>query len=435
MAAKKKDNKEEKEQIPKEFKALTAAEKKKAIAQKCAAINKSFKKTVIATADKVANPFFLRHPTGIMDLDIDLAGGFPPGVSMVSGPDGVGKSHLVYRTMAMHQRIYGERAAIALAAVESPIDHFFLRKLGLVIAVPDEAIEERNAWRKQHGLAQYTKDEVKELKRQIGTFLDITGADMEDTLMTVQSLLEEDKFRHPDNQFGIIAVDSLNAMIPKAWAAVELDDEQRRGAHAIAIQRFFAQTYPIWTSLDRPPLFTSLLFTQQVRANAAKGSAPKHIAQYLPDSAPAMGSYAARHGKLVDILLYTGGKLKEKLSDEERKGRTAKSETTQKVLGWEITKGKAGTHEGITGEVVFDFDQEDYIDLQRTILVSGMRHGVFQEKEGKFTFVNPDTGIDSEIIKNVPVDVLLKKLKEEPEFEIEIRRSVLQAAGVQCRYI
>jgi RecA/RadA recombinase len=435
MAAKKKEEKNEKEAAPKVFTPLTPAQKKALITQKVAAINKSFKKTVVATADKVQNGFFLRHPTGIMDLDIDLAGGFPPGVSMISGADGVGKSHLVYRTMAMHQRIYGERSAIALAAVESPIDHFFMRKLGVIIAVPDSAIEERNDWRRQHGLPAFTKDEVKELKRQVGTFLDISGADMEDTLMIIQSLLEDDKFRHPDNQFGIIAVDSLNALIPKAWAQVDLDEEQRRGAHAIAIQRFFAQTYPVWTALDKPPLYTSLLFTQQVRANSAKGTAPKHIAQYLPDATPAMGSYAARHGKLIDIHLYTGGKVKEKLSEEERKGRTAKAEITQKVLGWEITKGKAGTHEGITGEVVFDFDQEDYIDLQRTILVSGMRHGVLQEKAGKFTFVDPATGLDSEKIKDVPADELLRQLKENPEFEIEMRLSVLRAAGVECRYI
>lgn len=435
MAAKKKDEKEERPPVPKEWTGLTAAAKKKLIAQKVAAINKSFKKTVIATADKVANPYFLRHPTGIMDLDIDLAGGLPPGVTMISGPDGVGKSHLLYRTMAMHQRIFGESAAIALAAVEAPIDHFFLRKLGVIIAVPDEAIDERHEWRKRQGLPGFTKDDIKELKRQIGTFLDITGADMEDTLMTIQNLLEDDRFRHPDNQFGIIGVDSLNAMIPKAWAAVDIDEEQRRGAQSIAIQRFFAQMYPIWTSLDRPPLFTSLIFTQQVRSNAAKATAPSHIAKFLPDFAPAMGSYAARHGKLVDILLYTGGKSKEKLSEEERKGRTAKAETSEKVLGWEITKGKAGTHEGITGEVVFDFGTEDYIDLQRTILQAGMVHGVLQEKAGTFTFIDPATGLDSETIKDIPADEFLNQIKADPKLEMDLRQSVLRAADIQCRYI
>lgn len=433
MSGKKKEA-DEKPAGPKEFTALSPADKKKAIAQKVAAINKSFKKTVVATADKVANPFFVRRPTGIMDMDVDLAGGFPPGVSMISGPDGVGKSHLLYRTMAMHQRIYGERAAIALAAVESPIDHFFMRKLGVIIAVPDEAIEERNAWRKRNGLAPFTKDEVKELKRQVGTFLDITGVNMEDTLMVVQDLLEDDRFRHPDNQFGIIAVDSLNALIPKAWAAVDIDEEKRRGAHAIAIQTFFAQTYPIWTALDRPPLFTSLLFTQQVRANPAKAKGGP-MAAFMPDAAPAMGSYAARHGKLIDIQLYTGGKMKEKLSDDERKGRTAKAETAQKVLGWEITKGKAGTHEGITGEVVFDFEMEDYIDLPRTVYVAGVRSGVFQERNGLITFVSPTTGQDSDIIKNVPAQDFIQQMREQPELEMEMRREILTANNVQCRYI
>lgn len=413
----------------------TAAEKKKLINQRVAAINKSFKKTVVATADKIHNPYFLRHPTGIMALDIDLAGGLPPGVSMISGPDGVGKSHLLYRTMAMHQRIYGEKAAIALAAVEHPIDHFFLRKLGVVVAVPDAAIEERNAWRKAHGLPPFTKEEIKELKRQVGTFLDITGATMEETLMTIQEFLEDDKLRDPDNQFGIIGVDSLNALIPKAWLAADIDEEQRRGAHAIAIGRFFAQTYPVWTSIDKPPLYTSLIFTQQVRANTSKANAAPHMQKYLPDATPGMGSYAARHGKLIDIQLYIGQKTKEKRSEEERKNATAKAETTQKVLGWEITKGKAGTHEGVTGEVLFDFESEDFIDLQRTILVSGMRCGVFAERNGLITYVNPDTGLDSEVIKNVPAQTFVQQMKDNPEFETEMRLSILRANDIQCRYL
>lgn len=412
----------------------TAVEKKKLLAQKLTAINKSFKKTVIATADKVKNPYFLRHPTGIMELDVDLAGGWPAGVSMISGPDGVGKSHLLYRTMAMHQRIYGEKAAIALAAVESPIDHFFMRQLGVIIAVPDEIIEERNDWRKQMGMPPFTKDEVKELKRQVGTFWDITGATMDQTLQAVIEIVSDKTMRETDNQFGIIGIDSINALIPSAWNDIDLDEDGRRAAHASLATRFFAQLYPLLTSLEGDPMYTSILFTQQVRANAAKASAMPHIAKFLPDYAPATGAYAAKHGKLIDLLLYTGAKKKEANEDNE-KNSIAKKETVQKTLGWEIIKGKAGTHEGKTGEVVFEFGTEGFIDLQRTVLVSGIRHGVFSEKNGLITFVDPITGADSEVIKNVPAQTLVQKMKDDPAFELEMRKSVLAANNIACRYL
>ena len=406
----------------------TAAEKKKLLAQKAAAINKSFKKTVIATADKVKNPYFLRHPTGIMELDVDLAGGFPPGVSYISGPDGAGKSHLLYRTMAMHQRLYGDKAAIALAAVEAPIDHFFMRKLGVIIAVPDEIIEEKNDWRKKHGLGAFTKDEVKELKRQVGTFWDITGATMEQTLMAVIETLSDKTLRETDNQFGIIGIDSVNALIPQALLETDLDEHGQRAAHASCLTRFYAQLYPLLTSLEGDPMYTSILFTQQVRSNPAKQTAQPHIAKFLPDYAPATGAYAAKHGKLIDVMIWPGQKKKEA---NEHGG---KKEIVQKTMGWELLKGKAGTHEGKTGEVLFDFETTDFIDLHRSVLVSGMRHGVFQEKNGMITFINPATGLESEVISNIPAEALVQKMRENVDFEVEMRLAVLAANKIECRY-
>lgn len=408
----------------------TPAEKKALIARKAAAINKHFKKTVLVTADKAKNPYFTRRPTGIMELDVDLAGGWPPGVSYISGPEGAGKSHLLYRTMAMHQRLYGDKSAIALAPVEAPIDHFFMRKLGVIIAVPDEAIEERNKWRKDMSLAPFTKEEIKELKRQTGTFWDISGDTMEETLDTVLDLLSDQELRQPDNQFGIIGIDSLNAMRPKAWSNIDLDDELRRAAHAMCVTKFFMQLYPLLTSLDGDPLYTSILFTQQVRANAAKAAALPHIAKYMPDFAPAAGSWAGKHGKQMDLMIWPG--QKEKAKKEE--GSSAKRELLQKMFSWELLKGKAGTHEGKTGEVPFDFDSEDFIDLQRSVLVSGMKHGVFKENGGLLTMVNRTTGKDSEVIKRVPLDVLVKQMRENIDLEYEIRREVLAANKIECRY-
>jgi RecA/RadA recombinase len=411
----------------------TPAEKKALLARKAAAINKSFGKTVVATADKVKNPYFVRRPTGIMELDIDMAGGFPPGVSFISGPDGSGKSHLLYRTMAMHQRLYGERSAIALAAVESPIDHLFMRKLGVIIAVPDDVIEEKNNWRKEMGLPPFTKDEIKDMKRQIGSFWDVTGATMEQTLMTVIDILGDKSLREADNQFGIVGIDSLNALIPQAWQATDLDENAQRAAHAACLTRFFAQYYPLSTALDGDQIYTSILFTQQVRSNPAKSTAPSHIAKFLPDYTT-IGAYAGKHGKLIDVMLTNGAKKK----DKREEGANAKAETNQKTLCWELTKGKAGTHEGKTGEVAFEFGTEDYIDLQRTVLVSGMKHGVLLEKNGLLSHmghVQKDSPVREDLrIKNMPADALIKRMKDDVAFEYMLRRDVLAANKIECRY-
>jgi len=409
----------------------TPSEKKAILAKKIAALNKAYGKTVVATADKVKNPYFTRRPTGIMELDIDMAGGFPPGVSFISGPDGSGKSHLLYRTMAMHQRFYGEQSAIALAAVEHPIDHFFLRKLGVIIAVPDESIEERNKYRKDLGLAPFTKDEIKELKRQVGTFWDITGATMEQTLMTIIDVLGDKTLRENDNQFGLIGVDSLNAMIPSAWLETDLDENAQRAAHASCFTRFWGQLYPLLTSLEGDQMYSTILFTQQVRSNPMKTTAPAHIAKYLPDYA-AIGAFAGKHGKLIDVMLTNGQKKK---AEGDAGG---KKETIQKTLCWELTKGKAGTHEGKTGEVPFEFGLDDYIDLQRTVMVSGMKHGVLLEKQGLLTHVGhtqKECPVKEDMrIKGMPADVLIKRMKEDVAFEYMLRRDVLAANKIQCRY-
>jgi hypothetical protein len=246
--------------------------------------------------------------------------------------------------------------------------------------------------------------------------------------MAVIEILGDKTLRESDNQFGIIGIDSLNALIPQAWQEADLDENAQRAAHASCFTRFWGQYYPLSTALDGDQIYTSILFTQQVRANPMKSSAPSHIAKYLPDFAT-IGAYAGKHGKLIDIMLTNGMKKKEANKEAEH----AKKETVEKTLCWEITKGKAGTHEGKTGEVPFEFGTDDYIDLQRTVLVSAMRHGVLKEHLGSLTYMGPHIKKGMEI-DNMPADFLIKRMKEDVDFEYYLRREVLSAKSIQCRY-
>ena len=98
---------------------------------------------------------------------------------------------------------------------------------------------------------------------------------------------------------------------------------------------------------------TTVIFMSQVRSNSKKAEAPAHIAKYLPDYV-AQGAWAAKDGRLIDVMLKPGQKEKEKLANEPMNLGQAieqKKRLTQvgKLVGYEITKGKAGIHEGING--------------------------------------------------------------------------------------
>lgn len=65
------------------------SERKKELRALINKINKEYDRPLISYANEVPNPYFMRYPTGCMQLDIDLGGGFPAGgMSTITGPDG-----------------------------------------------------------------------------------------------------------------------------------------------------------------------------------------------------------------------------------------------------------------------------------------------------------------------------------------------------------
>ena len=385
------------------------------------AINKAYGKTVVSTADKAHNPWFTRRPTGIMELDIHLAGGFVPGINCISGPDSVGKSYLLYQTMAMHQRLYGAQSRLALASVEAPLDHMRLRSVGVMVALPDDVIDEFNHSNKSLGLPSFTKKEVQDLKTGIGTFTNITGATAEDTLGTILDLLGNEKIRK-DSQYGIIGVDSLNALVPKAWSmeSVDLDENGKMAAYATCLTRFYAQLYPLTTTLDQNTLFTTMLFTQQVRANSAKASAPSYVAKFLPDFA-VVSPWAGKHAKIIDLHLFEGKKLKEE-------GDGPKKDISSKMFGWLVAKGKAGVHEGLNGEIAYHMNGG--IDIHRSVYLAGIRYGLLTETKTTVTWAFRGTQMDT-----MPTKDFIEKLRNEPAYETRLRLQILDVNGKRCRYV
>jgi RecA/RadA recombinase len=407
---------------------MPIAEIRRGIAQFRAKENKSAKGApVVASIEDVPNTYFLRRPCGIMQLDIDTGGGLPAGgLCYVSGPDNAGKSYLLAKYIAMNQRLLGERSAVAIGLSEGAPDHWFWRKAGVKVAIPDAMIEEENKYRKDHGLKTFSKEELKELKTQVGEIAILRHATGEKLLETVLGAIET-------KCFDIVGLDSVSALLSESEATKDLDENPQQAAVATSMTRFF-QHYLTNTTGFYGRNDTTVIFTAQARSNRKKSEAAAHFAKYMKDWTT-QGAWAARHGKLIDITVWSGGKEKEEvkganeLEGEKNKRRVA----VGKDICWEISKGKAGTHDGITGEIGFSYDT--MTDDLRSIVAAGFRYGSIREKEGLITVIRRAT---CEVIEGMQdlagVDRLTELMREDFETELFVRREVLAAAGIRCTY-
>lgn len=381
-------------------------------------INKKMQKRVVAPLDEVPNVYYLRRPSGIMRLDLDTGGGLPSATAhCISGPDGAGKSLLLTRYMVQQQRFYGAKSWLQLAAVEHPIDHFRLRNVGLSVAVPVDRIEQEQENRRRLKRPALTKDEVNELRTQVGIVELIHGNDMETTLETILSTLEW--CTHEGEYPNIIGVDSWSALSPKDTLDKGMDEHQKRAAHASLTTTFFQRYFPLVTQLSERPAETTLILTQQVRANNEKANAPPFMQKFLPDF-KTQGAYALKHGKCFDILVTNGKRTKEGGEDEGAK------QVKTKTMKWELQKAKAGSHEGTYGEVTIDFSKKDPFDTFRNLLTVGVSSGVLQESNGKITWKTREL--------KQPFEALLKSLMDDPALDYSLRQDILQTKGIDCRY-
>lgn len=379
-------------------------------------INEKAKKKVISFGSEVPNPYFMRYPTGCMQLDVDLGGGFPAGgMSTITGPDGAGKSVLLWLAMAMHQRIFGEKSMMALAPIEFLPDYFFMRHCGMKIAIPDEMIESAERIRVGRGLEKFSKEEIREMKTQVGQFVIIQGDTGEEIFDRVLEC-------YASRLFGIIGVDGLNSFISDTEAQTEsLGDSFQQGQQATVLTRFCHKFHPLTMGTDglNP---TALIVTAQVRANRERANAPGPMQKYIKPYTETL-PWALRHARLLGLTVWQGEKVK------ETKGAN-KGEQLGRVMNWETVKGKAGTHDGIRGDTEFTY--EKLLDGQRTVIQAGIKYGVVKEQKGVISIIRPE---DSAVLEDniAGVDKLLEYMQD-LEFDLSFRGEILAAAGKQCVY-
>ena len=333
-----------------------------------------------------------------------------------------GKSTLLYHYYAMHQRLYGQDAFTALASTEGSIDYIQARRCGWVIPVPWSVIEATNASLEAAGMPKLNKEQVDELRREVGQNTIIEASTMEEILDIVERSLRS-------NLYGIIGIDSYDAMLPKGEAELDsYEDNAQRALRASLITRFFLNYGPIKKSNGH---FTTFLMTTQVRSNPAKAAAKGPMAQYIKPYTGSGSAYSLKHRRDIDIVLDVGERHKEGSRSKEEK--IDKRPIIGKDVTWHLEKGKSGAHDNVRGKTPYYYDTRCF-NILHTVVMAGLKYGVIREEEGRLTFY-PNTLLPDGYLYRIPgPEQFMQAMQEEPESEWALRRAICLAAKVSATY-
>ncbi len=366
-------------------------------------------------ADEAENQYMLRRPTGIIELDIALGGGFPAGgACMLSGPFNSGKTWLLFRTIAMQQQIYGNDFMGALHVGEMAFPYDQAIQAGCRLSVPDAILNHWAEWRYHCELPQFTPQELEYMKTSVGHLEMIGGATGEEILTTVLSCVDS-------NIFSVVGIDSISSLQSAADITKELDDDGKRGAHATMMKKFWIKLVP---KLNRGRNATSILMVQQVVANQERANFPAAMQKYLQEWT-VKGGESTKHFKLIDLVMWSGDKINRTSSDERS--------VIGKWVKYRTLKGKAGTHDNIYGEFPYYYHLGG-VDLHGELIASAIRRGVLLNVGNGVQVFNAET--------RQPVAGMFAKNEQELrqmftasfDFELAFRREILRAAGKPCLY-
>jgi RecA/RadA recombinase len=349
-------------------------------------IEKHYKIPIIQRAAEVSTPHLLRRPTFIASLDIALGGGFPAGgISQIASPSGIGKNSLCNHTIGICQKIYGEKSNIAWCPLETPYDKYHAKINGAVVPLSDHEIEMEQKFRAENGLDLLIVDEIKERKQQIGQFFIINRGNTAQRLQAIVELVQE-------NLCQIIVLDSLASVVSEAREETDLDDEAQQSAEARLITEFQKK---LWHAFGNPVRgfqnYTTLLIINQVRANRARRN--------MYDSEWQVGgAYAVRHAKLIDLTLYHGQKIYITPTGKESSKKDKTYDLVGKQVGWTLTKGKAGCHEGPSGEMSYYYTAG--FNRARDLAITAKNFGLIETHSGKKSgdtyTISDSTGLELE---------------------------------------
>lgn len=390
------------------------------IDQVMAKVNAAHGAVVIRRASEASTSHLLRRPTGIPDLDIGLAGGWPAGsLNVLTGPDGAGKDYLINKTIAQIQKNYGADARIAIFSTEFPYDKNYAReKCGVKVADTDEEIAEKNANRAARGMPPLTDEEIAGLQEQVGEIILLQGVVMDYGLDVILELLSTGAFQ-------LIAINSFGVMETAAKEDKDsVAEHATQSSEAQLLSRFIPKMFMhLNRALDEHGTRneTTLIAADQVRANRdlprlKPGMKMPDYLKYVAGS----GSRALAHGKAINLMLHKGKDILDKaFTPPEKLGRE---------INWELTKGKLGTHDGIKG--TYEYFYEEGADVAQSLLTAALRYDVIQLAGAWYSYTNDD----GEVLLHAQGADSARSALTDPELFALVYQKTVMAARVICRY-
>lgn len=397
---------------------------------------------VIQRGTDLEGRFDLRRPCGIPSLDLDTGGGLPAGgLSQIDGVDGSGKNLLVYRYFGGVQRLYGDDTNIFMLCMEFPFDKDYAAFHGFHVPYSKYEIEVRQRARKAEGLPPFTKEEVAEMMstKGKGNFHLLRGA-AEANLDAVVEMIRS-------NAYQIGAIDSWDSMLTVPEEEADLADDPRIANSSSVQTKWMKKVQGALTPRKRCPECWSLYLDfkkhasgsysyycsnkdcgwkgkdvyleenetttigiRQVRANMNPGRGKFKGPEYKVG-----GAWALKHGKLVDIQLRPGDRI---MSPD---GKTK----IGKEINYELTKGKAGTHEGKKGTIRYFFGPPE-VDVDHNFFTTAVTMGVIR-LGGSTYYIDRD---GEEPMKFKGQGQLLNTIADDPSIKEMLWKQMLRKAGL-----
>jgi len=353
-------------------------------------VGKEYKgKGLLMNGDEYEAPFMVRRiPTGILELDLALNGGFPcGGVSEIIGAESSGKTTLLNQVFRYQQQILGDEAALAIGMTEQPFDRGHAKfNCGVDVAIHPKEIDAIEATLKR----KLTKEERTALGSQTGYFKELVAG-------TVEALYDMLLDAVASKAFHVIGLDSWGSILTEAEHDSTMQDKKYAGGGGASVNASWARRLSpeFVIPKDGERNYTALIGINQYRvkmnANPKAGAMKQMSVQ---------GGYALKHIKLVSIFLESFD-----LTEEVRGRRT----TVGKRVKWTVMKGKAGCHDGHKGEYEIRYGLG--IDVLREHLMAGLLRGVVANKGAWYYLLDPDDG--TEVLKACGKDAFLDLLKNE----------------------
>lgn len=406
MAAPKKTTKKAVKAVP-DVKEPSKSEK---IAALQAKVNKRYAgRGQLLRGDEYILPYYmLRRPSGIVDLDIATGGGLPAGgLCEIIGPEGACKTYLTNLYMSRQQQIFGKEFAGAACMTEMHFDKLYAKTAcGLRVAFAPEEIarEEELAGRKLN------EDELAWLRDEVGHFQE-AFADCAEVLYDVLLDIIDSRL------YNLVVIDSWGSMLTMQEAKSDKGMKDKvRGGSAKVNAEFMRRFSATMMGVSGGPVMTTVIGINQMRDSMDPNK-----------SMETQGGWALKHGKFVSIKLHPGkpiwrdstGALSVGYSDD----KSVKKEKVGKIIYWAITKGKAGCHDGPTGE--FWYFYADGVDTTRALLVAAEACAALNVSGSWFEF---------EGLKVQGRDKFIEALRADDVRREQLERKVFEAHGIVPKY-